>query len=235
MNKSFLTNLIAAIITAVGYYLDQPIALYGGLFALSGSLTNLLAVHMLFEKVPGLYGSGVIQARFEAFKLGIKSLMMDQFFTKENIDRFLSKEIAGDANLNLEPVIEKIDFNPTFDGLVDVINNSPFGGMLMMMGGPEALTPLRQPFVEKMQSSVIEITQQEEFRDALKTQIEQPEMMGDITANIESVIEQRLNELTPEMVKDIVQKMIREHLGWLVVWGGVFGGLIGVVSALLTL
>ncbi|WP_407334339.1 DUF445 domain-containing protein [Enterovibrio sp. 27052020O] len=234
MNKSFLTNLVAAAVFAAGYYLDQPIALYGGLFALSGSLTNLLAVHMLFEKVPGLYGSGVIQARFEAFKLGIKSLMMDQFFTKENIDRFLNKEMSGGANLNLDPVIEKIDFNPTFDGLVDVINNSQFGGMLMMLGGAEALTPLREPFVAKMRQSVIDITQQESFRDALKSQIEQPEMLGDITANIEAVIEQRLDELTPNMVKDIVQTMIREHLGWLVVWGGVFGGLIGVVSALVT-
>lgn len=234
MNKSFLTNVIAAAIFAAGYYLDQPIALYGGLFALSGSLTNLLAVHMLFEKVPGLYGSGVIQARFEAFKLGIKSLMMDQFFTKENIDRFLNKEMTDGTSLNLSPIIEKIDFNPTFDGLVDVINNSQFGGMLMMFGGSEALTPLREPFVEKMRESVVDITQQDGFRDALKNQIEQPDMMGDITTNIETVIEQRLDELTPDMVKDIVQTMIREHLGWLVVWGGVFGGLIGVVSALLT-
>ncbi|MDD1795439.1 DUF445 domain-containing protein [Enterovibrio sp. ZSDZ42] len=233
MNKSFLTNAIAVAVFAAGYFLDQPIALYGGLFALSGSLTNLLAVHMLFEKVPGLYGSGVIQARFEAFKLGIRSLMMDQFFTKENIDRFLNKEMSDGANLNLDPVIEKIDFNPTFDGLVDVINNSQFGGMLMMFGGAEALTPLREPFVEKMRESVIEITQQDNFRAALKSQIEQPEMLGDITANIETVIEQRLDELTPNMVKDIVQKMIRKHLGWLVVWGGVFGGLIGVVSALI--
>ncbi|EOD80912.1 hypothetical protein D515_04891 [Grimontia indica] len=232
MNKSFLTNLIAAAVFAAGYYFEEPLALYGGLFALSGSLTNLLAVHMLFEKVPGLYGSGVIQARFEAFKLGIKSLMMDQFFTKENVDRFLNKEMSGGAALNLEPVIEQIDFNPTFDGLVEVINNSPFGGMLAMMGGSEALAPLRQPFVEKMKTSVVDITQQDNFREALKGQIEQPEMMGDITANIESVIEQRLDELTPEMVKEIVQKMIREHLGWLVVWGGVFGGVIGVISAL---
>ncbi|WP_028021692.1 hypothetical protein [Enterovibrio calviensis] len=233
MNKSFLTNAIAAGVFAAGYFLDQPIALYGGLFALSGSLTNLLAVHMLFEKVPGIYGSGVIQMRFEAFKLGIRSLMMDQFFTKENIDRFLNKEMSGGANLNLDPVIEKIDFNPTFDGLVDVINNSQFGGMLMMLGGAEALDPLREPFVAKMRESVIDITQQDDFRTALKSQIEQPEMLGDITANIETVIEQRLDELTPNMVKDIVQKMIREHLGWLVVWGGVFGGVIGVVSALI--
>ncbi len=234
MNKSFLTNLIAALITAAGYYFSQPVALYGGLFALSGSLTNLLAVHMLFEKVPGLYGSGVIQARFEAFKLGIKSLMMDQFFTAENMDRFLKKEMSNGATLNLDPVIEQIDFNPTFDGLVEVINNSSFGGMLAMFGGAEALAPLRQPFVEKMKTSVVEITQQDNFRDALKGQLEQPEMVGDIKANIESVIEQRLDELTPELVKEIVQKMIREHLGWLVVWGGVFGGIIGVVSALIT-
>ncbi|STO98359.1 DUF445 family protein [Grimontia hollisae] len=234
MNKSFLTNLIAVAVFAAGYYFEQPIALYGGLFALSGSLTNQLAVHMLFEKVPGLYGSGVIQARFEAFKLGIKSLMMDQFFTKENIDRFLNKEVSGGATMSLEPVIEHIDFNPAFDGLIDVINNSPFGGMLVMMGGAEALAPLRQPFVDKMKTTVVELTQQEDFRDALKNQIEQPEMMGDITANIESVIEQRLDELTPDMVKEIVQKMIREHLGWLVVWGGVFGGVIGVISALIS-
>lgn len=234
MNKSFLTNLIAVAVFTAGYYFEQSIAFYGGLFALSGSLTNQLAVHMLFEKVPGLYGSGVIQARFEAFKLGIKSLMMDQFFTKENIDRFLNKEVSGGATMNLEPVIEHIDFNPAFDGLVDVINNSPFGGMLVMMGGAEALAPLRQPFVDKMKTTVVEITQQEDFRDALKNQIEQPEMMGDITANIESVIEQRLDELTPDMVKEIVQKMIREHLGWLVVWGGVFGGAIGVISALIS-
>lgn len=142
--------------------------------------------------------------------------------------------MSSGAPLNLDPVIEQIDFNPTFDGLVEVINNSSFGGMLAMFGGAEALEPLRQPFVEKMKSSVVEITQQDNFRDALKGQLEQPEMVGDIKANIESVIEQRLDELTPELVKEIVQKMIREHLGWLVVWGGVFGGIIGVVSALIT-
>jgi hypothetical protein len=43
---------------------------------------------MLFEKVPGLYGSGVIPARFEDFKDGIRELIMQQFFTEENIDRF---------------------------------------------------------------------------------------------------------------------------------------------------
>jgi hypothetical protein len=42
---------------------------------------------MLFEKVPFLYGSGIIPNRFEEFKDSIKQLMMQQFFTVENVER----------------------------------------------------------------------------------------------------------------------------------------------------
>ncbi|MFC1233540.1 DUF445 domain-containing protein [Vibrio sp. F74] len=231
MNKSFITNLIALGLLAAGYQLDNQILLYAGLFAFSGAITNLLAVHMLFEKVPGLYGSGVIPARFEEFKIAIKSLMMEQFFTTENIDRFLTQEIIGGKKLDLAPVINHIDFEPTFESLVDVIANSSFGGMLAMVGGTEALLPLKQPFVEKMQQSVIEISQSEEVKQALKDQFEQPQMMDEIQTNIENIIDQRLNELTPKLVKKMVQDMIKKHLGWLVVWGGVFGGIIGIISS----
>lgn len=231
MNKSLITNLISLILLAVGYQTQNNILLYAGLFAFSGAITNWLAIHMLFEKVPGLYGSGVIPARFEEFKAAIKNLMMDQFFTKQNIDKFLNQEMASSAALDLKPIIEKIDLEPTFDSLTEVIMNSSFGGMLAMFGGVEAVQPLKQPFVEKMQSSIIEISQSDQVKQALKEQLEQPSMMEDIQANIENIIDQRLNELTPKMVKEIVQTMIQKHLGWLVVWGGVFGGLIGVISA----
>ncbi|UPQ90215.1 DUF445 domain-containing protein [Vibrio sinaloensis] len=231
MNKSLLTNLIALALLAGGYQADNQIAFYAGLFAFSGAITNWLAIHMLFEKVPGLYGSGVIPARFEQFKTAIKTLMMEQFFTQANIDKFLSSEMAGGATLNLEPVLEKVDFNPTFDSLVEVIANSSFGGMLAMFGGTEALQPLKQPFVEKMQESIVEISQSDAVKQALKEQFEAPAMMEEIQVNIENIIDQRLRELTPKLVKEMVQKMIKEHLGWLVVWGGVFGGLIGVVSS----
>ncbi|NOH60337.1 DUF445 domain-containing protein [Vibrio sp. RE88] len=230
MNKSLLTNLLALALLAGGYQTDNQIAFYAGLFAFSGAITNWLAIHMLFEKVPGLYGSGVIPARFEEFKAAIKNLMMEQFFTAENIDRFLNKEMSG-KTLNLEPVLEKVDFNPTFDSLVNVIANSSFGNMLAMFGGAEALQPLKEPFVEKMQEAVVEISQSDAVKEALKGQLESPAMMEEIQANIENIIDQRLSELTPKLVKEIVQKMIKEHLGWLVVWGGVFGGLIGIASS----
>ncbi|MGF1761265.1 DUF445 domain-containing protein [Photobacterium sagamiensis] len=233
-NKSLLTNILSLLILLVGYLTNQQVVMFCGLFAFSGALTNWLAIHMLFEKVPGLYGSGVIPARFEEFKLGIKTLMMEQFFTKENVDRFLTNEMANPVQLDLQPVIEKIDLSPTFDSLIEVIMNSSFGGMLVMMGGEEALQPLKQPFIEKMQVSITEISQKDNFKQALKDQLEQPAMFNEIQSTIEEIIDQRLNELTPVLVKEMVQKMIREHLGWLVIWGGVLGGIIGIISALIT-
>ena len=89
LNKSFFTHFIAVILTALSFVLPKEYSslfLFAGLFALSGALTNHLAIHMLFEKVPFLYGSGVIPARFEAFKDSIKNLMMNEFFTKEQLD-----------------------------------------------------------------------------------------------------------------------------------------------------
>jgi uncharacterized membrane protein YheB (UPF0754 family) len=235
MNKSFMTNLVAAVILLAGVLSGEsdyaaPLTMIG-LFALSGALTNWLAVYMLFEKVPFLYVSGVVPAHFEEFKQGIRSLMMEQFFTLDNVDRFLSAGSLSPTHLNLVPVIEKVDLNPTYDGLVTVIMESSFGGMLSMFGGQEALTPLREPFIKHMKKSIIDLTEDDQFIELLKEEIEQPDMMHDILAKIEQIIEQRLNELTPLLVKQIVQAMIKKHLGWLVVWGGVFGGLIGLVSA----
>ncbi len=231
MNKSLITNILAIVLLVAGYVLNQPIVTNAGLFAFSGAITNWLAVHMLFEKVPGLYGSGVIPARFEQFKMAIKQMMMAQFFTSDNIDKFINRELSGDISLDLEPVINGIDFDPMFDSLVDVVSNSSFGGMLAMFGGSDALQPLKEPFIEKMKNSFLEMGQNESLKQALKTQFEQPDLMNEIQSNIENIIDQRLNELTPQLVKEMVQEMIKQHLGWLVVWGGVFGGVIGILAA----
>ncbi|MFT5133611.1 MAG: uncharacterized membrane protein YheB (UPF0754 family) [Gammaproteobacteria bacterium] len=233
LNKSFVTNALAALLMLAGGFLSNEITLTIGLFALSGALTNWLAVHMLFEKVPGLYGSGVIPARFEDFKIGIRELMMLQFFTEENIDRFLSDRDGKARHFDFGSVINKIDMSPAFDSLISVIQESSFGGMLAMVGGTDALTPLKEPFIDKMKLSLNDISQSEEFDSLIREQIEQPDVLAEMRVKIQSIIEQRLEELTPQLVKEIIQKMIKEHLGWLVVWGGVFGGLIGLVAALI--
>lgn len=235
MNKSWITNLLAALILLFGLWFSNTVLFWIGLFALSGALTNWLAIHMLFEKVPGLIGSGVIPNRFEAFKDAIHRLMMEQFFTEENIDRFVSGQSASmQARLHLTPVIEKVDLSPAYERLVEVIMNSSFGGMLGMFGGSDALKPLKEPFETNLKASLIEITEKDAFLETLQAEIDQPDVMAEIQAKIEEIIQARLEELTPDLVKQMVQQMIKQHLGWLVVWGGVFGGGIGLVSAWLS-
>jgi len=230
MNKSAITNSLTILLMLLGHFLSNPIIFGIGLFAFSGAITNWLAIHMLFEKVPGLYGSGVIPARFEDFKSAIRRMMMEQFFSQENLDRFMDEEAGGEIETVLAPVIEKVDLSPAFDKLVDVIMESSFGGMLGMFGGQEALMPLREPFIINMKESLVEMTHSEDFQQLVKEELGHSSIKDDIAEKISVIIEKRLDELTPQMVKEIVQEMIKQHLGWLVVWGGVFGGLIGALS-----
>jgi len=227
-----MTNVLAVTVVVAGIVLQNPVVLSVGMFAVSGAITNWLAIYMLFEKIPGLYGSGVIPERFEDFKLAIKNLMMEQFFTDENIDRFLTGD-EKKHDFHLAPVIEKVDLSASFDSLVEVIMQSSFGSMLGMFGGVDALAPLKEPFIISMKSSLVNMTKEEKFQSLLHEELEKPDVLSDIKQQIEEIVDARLNELTPQMVKEIIQKMIKQHLGWLVVWGGVFGGLIGFFTTLI--
>jgi len=233
MSKTLLTNGAAFLIVICSLFVTEPyrdIFLMTGLFALSGAVTNWLAVYMLFEKVPLLYGSGVILNRFEDFKLGIHGLIMNQFFTKENLERFFTSDDKK-GSVNLEPVIKQTDISPAFDSLKSAVMESSFGGMLSMFGGASALDGLKKPFEKKMKSALIKITNGQSFQNTLKENISNGSLTHDMLLKIDRIVSSRLDELTPLMVKEIVQKMIKEHLGWLVVWGGVFGGAIGLLSS----
>jgi len=231
LNKSYITNIVALLFIGLSSLTEGTLSsvfLFTGLFALSGALTNQLAIHMLFERVPFLYGSGVIPARFEAFKGAIKNLMMSEFFTREQLDSFFKKE---EQKINLEPIIEETDFTPAFNALSKTVMESQFGGMLGMFGGEAALDGLREPFSIKMKNAVIDIVNSDSFNTTLQKNLQSSSLSDDMLSSIENVIDARLNELTPQLVKEMVQKLIKEHLDWLVVWGGVFGGAIGLLSS----
>ena len=233
MNKSLATNLICAVMVILGYLLPDPLkkpVLAMGFFGLSGAVTNWLAVHMLFEKVPGLYGSGIIPLKFESFKSAIRTMIMDQFFTVENLQRFIRE---GGSKPDLQPLIENLNYDQIFEGFLEVIQNSKFGGMLGMFGGVKALEPMRDPFAETLSQKLEEMVADPEFLKTLSknTSGELHEMWQ---SKIGEMVDNRLAELTPQMVKQIIQDMIRSHLGWLVVWGGVFGSVIGLITSFLT-
>lgn len=224
LNKSLTTNLVALAIICASYLSPKynEIIYQTGLFALSGGITNWLAIHMLFEKVPFFYGSGVIPSRFEEFKLGIKQLVMTEFFTPKNIDVFIKQQTQALST----DISNMIDFNRVFDGLVEAIENSSMGSMLAMLGGRKALQPLKEPVSLKLQEILSEI------KEVKSPETGKKNLGSSLITQVEQLIDQRLDELTPGQVKNIIQAMIRKHLGWLVVWGGAVGGCIGFSIAL---
>ncbi|MDC0227871.1 DUF445 domain-containing protein [Alphaproteobacteria bacterium] len=221
INKSLITNLVSIFIICIGYFYkdEYSFILLTGVFALSGSITNWIAVHMLFEKIPFLYGSGVILDRFEDIKLGIKNLILQELFTETQINNFLLDSKEGVS----EKIIEKIDFDKVFVGLVEAIEGSQLGGMLAMVGGRKALDPLKEPFTKKLKIII------EDFITDNTSNDTNADTTASLLHKIENILDARLADLSPEDIKNIIQRMIKEHLGWLVVWGGFFGGFLGLV------
>ena len=231
MSKSFLTDLLSLLIIGLSFIVAPQYhnaVLFTGLFALSGAITNQLAIHMLFEKVPFLYGSGVIEKNFDSFRLSIKNMIMKQFFTKEQLGDFFAKE---EQKIDLKTIVEGADFSPAFEALSKTVMESQFGGAVSMFGGEEALETLREPFSRKLKFAVSSIVSSETFKAQLDHHIQNSALSEDMLSSVDALITKRIEELTPKMVKDIVQELIKQHLGWLVVWGGVFGGLIGLLSS----
>ena len=234
MSKSFLINLVALAAFGASFFLQVPIApylYYGGLFALSGAITNQLAIYMLFNRVPLLYGSGVIELNFERFKSAIKNMIMEQFFTKERLDQFFQEE---ESKIELAPLIERANFDPAFNALKESVMESKFGQVISMFGGEESLEMLREKFTRKLQESLVSIVSSETFKEELNRTLVHSSLSSDLTERIEKIITNRLNDLGPQHIKELIERLIKEHLEWLVVWGGVFGGVIGILSTLFT-
>ena len=178
---------------------------------------------MLFEKVPLLYGSGVILDRFNEIKKGIKKLALDELFTNDKIEKFLINK----KNDSVNSILSKIDFDKLFEGLLDSIESSKLGGMLVMLGGRKALLPLKEPLIKKLKLVV-----NEKLNDVMSNKSNHS-LVSNLRNNIEKAIDSKLEELNPLDIKKIVEQMIKEHLGWLIVWGGVFGGVFGLIFSLI--
>jgi uncharacterized membrane protein YheB (UPF0754 family) len=232
VNKSQLTDTVSILLVAAGYMSPEPYhtpMLMAGLFAFSGAVTNQLAIHMLFHRVPGFYGSGVIERNFETFKDSIRKMVMTQFFTTQKLNEFF---VGEEQKIDLAPLVESADFDPAFDALKSSVMESKLGQMLQMFGGEEALEPLRGTFVRRLKSAVVGIVSTEAFNAQIQHHMLHSSLSSDLQEQIERIVTRRLDELTPAMVKELVFDLIHEHMGWLVVWGGVIGGLIGLVSSL---
>ena len=223
--KSLLVNFLSILLIALGYALPvhgEAVKVVG-FFAFSGAITNWLAIYMLFERVPFLYGSGIIPLQFEIFKKSIKKIIMEQFFNETNLKRFLSANaVLGNKEVLVKKVLDSFDYEKIYEGLVEEILNTGLGKMLNMFGGAKTLGTLKEPCINKLKNMSQEIVEIN-----LIPSLVSDELSEKIKNKIDEMISIQLQELTPNQVKKLVKEMIEKYLGWVVVWGGVFGGFIG--------
>ncbi|MEM9424405.1 MAG: hypothetical protein AAF975_06430 [Spirochaetota bacterium] len=208
----------------------HKILLSVGLFGLSGSLTNSLAIHMLFERIPFVYGSGIIALNFEEIKRDLEELMISQFFNREQIERFL--QLQG-SSFDLAQFGTLIDFDLLFDKFKSSLAQSFQNNPLAMMALP-LLEANRLKIIGAMCGAVAE----ELHNPAMQTKLQT--LLGknlppheEFESRVRSLIQGRLAELNPQMVKEMIQHMMASKLVWLVVWGALIGALMGLFSALL--
>ncbi|MEM7232458.1 MAG: hypothetical protein AAF517_09805, partial [Planctomycetota bacterium] len=252
VDKGTFSNLASAGTLVTSYFLPESearsVLLSAGMFAFSGGVTNSLAVKMLFDRVPGLIGSGVIQNRFKEIRQEIKDLILTQFFSEGDLRQFLeankdsldlSRYVKTDGDNN--PVRQFVEQNwerfasaetlkPVISNQVDKLFQSPVGSLLQMVGRG-SLENLAEGFVtsfaEEMKGRVLEASENIDVSgSAIELDVDQ--VVNDLRVKVDDLLEQRLAKLEPSDVKQMMEDVIRNHLGWLVVWGNVFGGLLGI-------
>jgi len=236
--KGSVSNLITFALMVLGRVLMIPypdafvpyLIFQFGLFGFAGGITNWLAIKMLFDKVPLLYGSGVIPSRFKEIRETVKNVIMATFFDEVYLKRYLEqKAMSLFGSLNLEEKITKVLESPEIDQIIEQklagLTSRPEGMLFAMMGiNPTSLKPMVKPFVISMGTELVPyLTKNFDLSAVIKIEV--------IRSEIDNLMTTKLLELTPDRVKRLMEDVIRTHLGWLIVWGNVFGGLIGIITA----
>ncbi len=230
--KGNISNLLSLALLGLGLVAEAerwPLSswiLAAGLFGFAGGITNWLAVKMLFDRVPLLYGSGVIPARFREIRQTVKDLIMAHFFDEGHLRRFFGEHLElftlrQDLEAGLKALLDSEEADRAIGRKLEELKASPIG-MMLKLAGPDFLRVMVKQFLAGLAA---------ELGPQLAARFTRaPLDVHGLREQVDRLLAAKLEELTPERVKQMMEEVIRQHLGWLVVWGNVFGGLIGVVS-----
>ncbi len=232
LDKGSISSLISLGLLIAGWFgaryavTGSGWLLAAGLFGFAGGMTNWLAVKMLFDPVPLLYGSGVIPARFREIRAQIRDLILRHFFSDDQLSRHMHWHCGnGDPDPEMERLVQALMQSSEVDAAIDrklaELVQSPLG-MVLQIAGARRVKPLVREFLGEAGQALAPRLQRE-----LNAKVLDPALLRE---RVDQLLAARLEELSPDMVKKMMEEVIREHLGWLVVWGNVLGGVVGVLS-----
>ncbi|GMI42977.1 hypothetical protein TrCOL_g3854 [Triparma columacea] len=240
INKGDLSNSIAfgfLVLGVITVAVDSNNVFFAyllsfGLFSFCGGITNWLAVKMLFDRIPFLYGSGVIPRQFVAIRETVKNTIMKTFFDSEYLETYINdraKGLLGDLDLGarIKSGLEKPEFDTKLIAKLEEMSLKPEGmliqTMAQMFGGVPLLVPVIKPlilgFADEFASSFVD-----------NFDIKELVSVDKIRNELDKLMSEKLLLLTPELVKALMEEVIREHLSWLIIWGNLFGGILGILS-----
>mmetsp|Transcript_25495 Transcript_25495/g.33311 ORF Transcript_25495/g.33311 Transcript_25495/m.33311 type:complete len:328 (+) Transcript_25495:184-1167(+) len=239
-NKGDVSNFITFCIMWAGIFVYHffPDFVLGkyilsiGLFGFAGGITNWLAIKMLFEKIPFLYGSGVIPRQFKEIRETIKEAIMGTFFDKAYLEHYLSTRSAellekADIGSQIKHAINTESFDRSLLQELESVSQTPDGELLRriapLFGGIHNLLPHIKPVILAMTDDLV-CTLTKDFDLTTMVSFET------VQTEVDLLMTEKLELLTPDIVKALLEQVIRDHLGWLVVWGNIFGAVIGVIS-----
>ena len=226
---TFLLLILGIIYTPDVVYAEWLLA--AGLFGFAGGFTNWLAVKMLFDRVPFLYGSAVIPNRFREIRQAVKDAIIHYFFDQENLEHFFDSQLntkltSPDMAIKVRDLLQSEAVEAIVDSEIDDLMKGPHGLMLKMVG-PKVIKPIVMQFISGVGVKATPLLVSEFGNSVVDVE--------SLRDKIDELLTEQLKQLTPARVKEMMEKVIRQHLGWLVVWGNVFGSIIGILSKALGL
>ncbi|KAJ6236010.1 hypothetical protein M0813_28286 [Anaeramoeba flamelloides] len=204
-----------------------------GIFGFAGGFTNWIAVKMLFDKIPFIYGSGVILRKYVELRRIIKSAVLMNFFDKVHLSGYLENKVSKLLKkLKVDTELKEILESPIVDKLIDQkieqLETKTEFEMLKMMGIETGnLKSIIVVFILEFASNLGPI-----FKSLTQTNTFNVEK---IRNEIDTLMEDRLKDLTPQIMRKLMIDMLRSHLNWLIFWGNVFGAVIGLLFHLFKL
>ena len=195
-----------------------------GGFALVGALVNGVTLYG--------YGSWITLDHFNEFKITIKSCIMAEFFSIEEVEKILTAK-GGEVFYDLGYLDQCLDYDQLYEAMVEALLESPLRGMIKLAGGQARFEPLRAIFKKKVSKIVLEYSRSEILRDKLINSTNSREFAKALIVKIELMIDVHLRDLTRDKFKDLLTQGALPHLVWLVAWGAILGGIMGAIKTLL--